>query len=114
MLPVIYMLAIAAADLGGYLQAAVRFNDISPGTYETYRYAFFGPSDVVLSLAQGLAISLVVMQRRALLRLPRARRAGRGRRRHGEVDGRSTSCWSPGVNLVFVVLFLLKARIPIA
>jgi phospholipid/cholesterol/gamma-HCH transport system permease protein len=113
MLPIVYMLAIAAADLGGYLQAAVRFNDISHGTYETYRYAFFGPSDIVLSLAQGLVISTVVM----CVSLYYGYSVRGGPVEVGVATARSMEVnlvlvtW---VNLVFVVMFLLKARIPIA
>ena len=113
MLPVIYMLAIAAADLGGFLQAAVRFNDISQGTYETYRYAFFGPSDIVLSLAQGLVISTVVM----CVALFYGYSVRGGPVEVGVATAKSMEVnlvlvtW---VNLVFVVMFLLKARIPVA
>jgi phospholipid/cholesterol/gamma-HCH transport system permease protein len=113
MLPIIYMLAIAAADLGGYLQAAVRFNDISQGTYETYRYAFFGPSDIVLSLAQGLVISTVVM----CVALYYGYSVRGGPVEVGVATARSMEVnlvLVTSVNLVFVVMFLLKARIPIA
>jgi phospholipid/cholesterol/gamma-HCH transport system permease protein len=112
-LPIIYMLAIAAADLGGFLQAAVRFNDISQGTYETYRYAFFGPSDIVLSMAQGLVISAVVM----CVALYHGYSVRGGPVEVGVATAKSMEVnlvlvtW---VNLVFVVMFLLKARIPIA
>ena len=112
-LPIIYMLAIGAADLGGFLQAAVRFNDISQGTYETYRFAFFGPSDIVLSLAQGLTISTVVM----CVALYYGYSVRGGPVEVGVATAKSMEVnlvlvtW---VNLVFVVMFLLKARIPIA
>lgn len=113
MLPIIYMLAIAASDLGGFLQAAVRFNDTSAGTYETYRYAFFGPSDIVLSLTQGLVISTVVM----CVALYYGYSVRGGPVEVGVATAKSMAVnlvlvtW---VNLVFVVMFLLKARIPIA
>lgn len=113
MLPIIYLLAIAAADLGGYLQAAVRFDDISAGTYATYRYAFFGPSDIVLSLAQGLTMSIVVTS----VALYYGYHARGGPVEVGVATARSMAVnlvLVTYVNLVFVVLFLLKARLPIA
>ena len=60
-LPVMYLLALGASDLGGFLQSGVRFHQISLGTYNTYQYSFFGPVDLLISFAQGLTISAVVM-----------------------------------------------------
>jgi phospholipid/cholesterol/gamma-HCH transport system permease protein len=113
MLPAIYLLAVAAADLGGFIQVGLRFNDTSPGTYDVYRYAFFGPTDILLSLGQGLVISVVV--------LTVALYYGYNVR-GGPVDVGVATAKSMAVNLVavtwvnlmFVVLFLLKARLPIA
>ena len=113
MLPIIYLMAIAASDLGGYLQAAVRFNDSSAGTYDTYRYAFFGPSDILLSLAQGLTMSVVVMS----VALYYGYNARGGPVEVGLATAKSMTVnlvLVTYVNLVFVVLFLLKARLPIA
>jgi len=112
-LPVIYVLAIAAADLGGYLQAALRFGDVSMGTYTTYRYAFFGSTDLLLSAAQGLVIALVVMT----VALYYGFTARGGPVEVGIATARSMTVnlvLVTLVNLVFVVLFLLKARLPIA
>jgi len=111
-LPVIYLLAIGSADLGGWLQSAVRFNDVSQGTYETYRYAFFGSTDLLLSLAQGLTISTTVVCVALYF--------GYGVR-GGPVEVGVATARSMAVNLVavtfvnfaFVAVFLLKARIPI-
>lgn len=112
-LPIMYVLAIGAADLGGYLQVAVRFDDLSAGTYATYRYAFFGSGDVLLSLAQGFAISLIVMT----VSLYYGYTASGGPVGVGIATARSMTVnlvlvtW---VNLVFVILFLLRERVPIA
>src|SRR3712207_5924017 len=113
MLPLIYLMAIAASDLGGYLQAAVRFNESSAGTDDTYRYAFFGPSDIPLSLAQGLTMSVVVMS----VALYYGYNARGGPVEVGVATAKSMTVnlvLVTYVNLVFVVLFLLKARLPIA
>jgi phospholipid/cholesterol/gamma-HCH transport system permease protein len=113
LLPVVYLLGITAADFGGYIQAGLRFNDVSPGTYEVYRYAFFGPTDILLSLAQGLVISTVVVS----VALYYGYTVRGGPVEVGVATAKSMTVnlvlvtW---VNLVFVVLFLLKGRIPIA
>lgn len=112
-LPVIYVLAIGSSDLGGWLQSAVRFDDASQGTYETYRYAFFGSTDVLLSLAQGLTISTTVISVALYFGYTV---------RGGPVEVGIATARSMAVNLVavtfvnfvFVVLFLLKARVPVA
>ncbi|HEX6388649.1 MAG TPA: ABC transporter permease [Solirubrobacteraceae bacterium] len=113
LLPFVYLLAIAAADLGGFIQAGLRFNDVSAGTYETYRFAFFGPSDLVLSLLQGLVIAMVV----TTVALYYGFTVRGGPVEVGVATAKSMTVnlvlvtW---VNLVFVVLFLLKGRIPLA
>jgi len=112
-LPVMYVLAIGASDLGGFLQSGVRFHEISSGTYDTYQYAFFGPVDLLISLAQGLTISAVVMT----VALYFGYTVRGGPVEVGVATARSMSVnlvlvtW---VNLVFVILFALRPRIPIA
>jgi phospholipid/cholesterol/gamma-HCH transport system permease protein len=112
-LPVMYMLAIGMADLGGFIQTGIRFHDISRGTYNVYQYAFYGPTDVLLSLAQGLVISAVVMS----VALYYGYNVRGGPVEVGVATAKSMAVnlvlvtW---VNLVFVILFLLKPRIPIA
>ena len=112
-MPIIYTLAIGAADLGGSLQAGLRFHDTSAGTYATYRYAFYGPTDVLISLGQGLIISIVVIA----VGLFYGYRVRGGPVEVGMATARSmvvnliAVAW---VNLVFIVLFLLKPRLPIA
>jgi phospholipid/cholesterol/gamma-HCH transport system permease protein len=112
-LPVIYTLAIGSADLGGWLQSAVRFGDTSQGTYATYRYAFFGSTDVLLSLAQGLTISVAVIS----VALHYGYSVRGGPVEVGVATAKSMAVNLVAVtfvNLVFVVLFLLKARVPVA
>lgn len=112
-LPIVYMLAIGAADLGGYIQSGLRFHDVSQGTYSVYQYSWYGPSDILLSLGQGLVISLVVMT----VSLFYGYTVRGGPVDVGVAVARSMAVnlvlvtW---VNLVFVVLFLLKSRVPVA
>jgi phospholipid/cholesterol/gamma-HCH transport system permease protein len=113
LLPFVYLLAIAAADFGGFIQAGLRFADVSAGTYQTYRFAFFGPSDLILSLLQGLVIATVV----TTVALYYGFTVRGGPVEVGVATAKSMTVnlvlvtW---VNLVFVVLFLLKGRIPLA
>jgi len=37
MLPFLYILSVAAAELGAYIQSFIRFHDVSAGTYRTTR-----------------------------------------------------------------------------
>lgn len=112
-LPVMYLLALGASDLGGFLQSGVRFHQISLGTYNTYQYSFFGPVDLLISFAQGLTISAVVMT----VALYYGYSVRGGPVEVGVATAKSMSVnlvlvtW---VNLVFVILFTLRPRIPIA
>jgi phospholipid/cholesterol/gamma-HCH transport system permease protein len=112
-LPVMYLLALGASDLGGFLQSGVRFHQISLGTYNTYQYSFFGPVDLLISFAQGLTISAVVMT----VALYYGYNVRGGPVEVGVATAKSMSVnlvlvtW---VNLVFVILFTLRPRIPIA
>ena len=112
-LPVMYVLAIGTADLGGFIQSGLRFHEISLGAYNTYQYSFFGPTDILISLAQGLTISAVVMT----VALYYGYTVRGGPVEVGVATAKSMSVnlvlvtW---VNLVFVILFSLRPRIPIA
>jgi phospholipid/cholesterol/gamma-HCH transport system permease protein len=113
MLPFLYCLSVASAELGGYVQSFVRFHDVSAGTYASYSFAFFNPTDLLLSLGQGLTISVVVIGVALYLGY---------HVRGGPVEVGVATARSMGislvlvtvVNLVWVLMFLLKARAPIA
>ena len=112
-LPIMYMLAIGAGDLGGFMQAGLRFHEISRGTYDTYQYAFFGSGDILLSLAQGLMISALVLG----VALYYGYNVRGGPVEVGIATARSMAVnlvLVTSVNLVFVILFMLKPRVPIA
>jgi phospholipid/cholesterol/gamma-HCH transport system permease protein len=61
MLPLAYVLAVGSADAAAYLMSVLRFGDVSRGTWQLYFLAFQSPSDVLFSLAKGLAISAFVV-----------------------------------------------------
>ncbi len=112
-LPIMYMLAIGAADLGGFIQSGLRFHEISRGTYNTYQYAFFGSGDILLSLGQGFVISAIVTS----VALYYGYNLRGGPVEIGMATARSMAVnlvLVTTVNLVFVILFMLRARVPIA
>jgi phospholipid/cholesterol/gamma-HCH transport system permease protein len=113
MLPFLYCLSVAAAELGAYIQSFLRFHDVSAGTYASYAFAFFTPTDLLLSLGQGLTISVVVIGVALYLGY---------NVRGGPVEVGVATARSMGislvavtlVNLVWVLMFLLRPRVPIA
>jgi len=60
-LPFLYCLSMVSAELGAYVQSFIRFHDVSSGTYSQYALSSFTPTDLYLSLGQGLVISTVVI-----------------------------------------------------
>ena len=60
-LPIAYILAIAAAYLAAYLMSVKRFGDVSPGTWELFFYNFQDPVDIVYSSVKGLTIAVFVI-----------------------------------------------------
>jgi phospholipid/cholesterol/gamma-HCH transport system permease protein len=113
MLPFLYCLSVGASELGAYVQSFIRFRDVSAGTYANYAFAFFNPTDLLLSLGQGLTISVIVIGVALYLGYTV---------RGGPVEVGAATARSMGislvlvtlVNLVWVLMFLLKARAPIA
>jgi phospholipid/cholesterol/gamma-HCH transport system permease protein len=112
-LPILYCLSMGSAELGAYVQSFIRFHDVSRGTYSQYAFSFFAPTDLLLSLCQGLVISTVVISVALYLGY---------NVRGGPVEVGAATARSMGislvlvtlVNLVWVLMFLLKARVPIA
>jgi phospholipid/cholesterol/gamma-HCH transport system permease protein len=112
-LPFLYCLSVASAELGAYVQSFIRFHDVSSGTYSEYAFSAFTPTDLFLSLGQGLVISTVVIGVALYLGY---------NVRGGPVEVGMATARSMGVslvlvtlvNLIWVLLFLLKARVPIA
>jgi phospholipid/cholesterol/gamma-HCH transport system permease protein len=113
MLPFLYILSVAAAELGAYIQSFIRFHDVSAGTYANYAFAFFSPTDLLLSLGQGLTISIVVISVALYLGY---------NVRGGPVDVGVATARSMAVNLVavtvvnlvWVLMFLVKPQVPVA
>ena len=60
-LPIAYLLAVAASYLAAFLMSVKRFGDVSQGTWELFFYNFQDPSDLIYSVAKGLAISTFVI-----------------------------------------------------
>ncbi|MHB8657643.1 MAG: MlaE family ABC transporter permease [Solirubrobacteraceae bacterium] len=60
-LPVAYVLAIGSGYLAAYLMSAVRFHDVSGGTWSLYFYLFQDPVDLLYSLTKGVVIIVFVL-----------------------------------------------------
>jgi len=60
-LPIAYLLSIAAAYLAAYLMSVVRFGDVSPGTWQLFFFSFQDGWDLAFSLIKGLVISAWVI-----------------------------------------------------
>jgi phospholipid/cholesterol/gamma-HCH transport system permease protein len=60
-LPVAYILAVGSGYLAAYLMSAIRFHDVSAGTWSLFFYLFQDPMDLVYSLIKGLVIILFVL-----------------------------------------------------
>jgi phospholipid/cholesterol/gamma-HCH transport system permease protein len=61
MLPVIYLVALAAGQAASWLTSFVRFADISQGTWEFAFYTALDPLDIVYSVTKGIVISFFVI-----------------------------------------------------
>jgi phospholipid/cholesterol/gamma-HCH transport system permease protein len=112
-LPFIFMLAIGSAELGVYLQSLGRFHDVSLGEFAVYHFSFYKPRDLMLSLLQGLTISAVVM----VTSLYYGYSVRGGPVEVGVATARSMATnlvLVTTINGVFIVLFLLTPRLPIA
>lgn len=60
-LPVAYVLCVGGGYLAAYLMSAVRFHDVSGGTWSLFFYLFQDPTDLVYSLIKGLVIIVFVL-----------------------------------------------------
>jgi phospholipid/cholesterol/gamma-HCH transport system permease protein len=112
-LPFIFMLAIGSAELGVYVQSLGRFHDVSLGEFAVYHFSFYKPRDLMLSLLQGLTISAVVM----VTSLYYGYSVRGGPVEVGVATARSMATnlvLVTTINGVFIVLFLLTPRLPIA
>lgn len=61
MLPIAYLIALAAAQAAAWLASFVRFGDVSQGTWEFAFYTALDPIDIVYSVIKGLVISFFVI-----------------------------------------------------
>lgn len=112
-LPFVYALATGAGELGVYLQSIGRFHDVSAGEFALYHFSFYNPTDLLLSLAQGMTISTVVIGSSLYFGYTV---------RGGPVEVGVATARSMALNLVlvttvnclFIILFLIKPRLPIA
>jgi phospholipid/cholesterol/gamma-HCH transport system permease protein len=112
-LPFVFMLAIGSGELGVYLQSLGRFHDVSAGEFATYHFSFYKPSDLLLSLLQGVTISAVVIG----TSLYYGYSVRGGPVEVGVATARSMATnlvLVTTINCVFIVLFLITPRLPIA
>jgi phospholipid/cholesterol/gamma-HCH transport system permease protein len=61
MLPIVYIVALAAGQGAAWLASFVRFGDVSQGTWEYAFYTALDPIDIVYSVIKGLVISFSVI-----------------------------------------------------
>jgi phospholipid/cholesterol/gamma-HCH transport system permease protein len=61
MLPIAYLVALAAAQGAAWLASFVRFGDVSQGTWEFAFYTALDPIDIVYSVIKGLVLSFAVV-----------------------------------------------------
>ena len=61
MLPIAYLVALAAAQGAAWLASFVRFGDVSQGTWEFAFYTALDPIDIVYSVIKGLVLSFAVI-----------------------------------------------------
>jgi phospholipid/cholesterol/gamma-HCH transport system permease protein len=111
--PFIYVIGIGAGELGVYLQSLGRFHDVSLGEFTLYHFSFYNPTDLLLSFAQGLTISGAVVA--TALYFGYTVRGGPVE--VGVATARSMAMnlvLVTTVNCVFIVLFLIKPRLPVA
>jgi phospholipid/cholesterol/gamma-HCH transport system permease protein len=60
-LPVAYLLSVAAAYLAAYLMSVVRFGDVSPGTWSLVFFTFQDGWDLLFSMVKGTVIAAWVV-----------------------------------------------------
>lgn len=60
-LPITYILAVGSGYLAAYMQSAIRFHDVSGGTWSLFFYLFQDPFDLVYSLIKGVVIIFFVL-----------------------------------------------------
>ncbi|MHB8693495.1 MAG: MlaE family ABC transporter permease [Solirubrobacteraceae bacterium] len=111
--PFIYVIGLGAGELGVYLQSLGRFHDVSVGEFTLYHFSFYNPTDLLLSFLQGLTISGVVVA--TALYFGYTVRGGPVE--VGVATARSMAAnlvLVTTVNCVFIVLFLIKSRLPVA
>jgi phospholipid/cholesterol/gamma-HCH transport system permease protein len=112
-LPFVYLLAIGSGELGVFLQSLGRFGDVSPGEFEIYHFSFYKVSDLLLSLGQGLTISVLVIS----VALYYGYSVRGGPVEVGVATARSMATnlvLVTTVNCVYIVLFLITPRLPVA
>ncbi len=61
MLPIAYLVGLAAAQGAAWLASFVRFHDVSQGTWEFAFYTALDPIDIVYSVIKGLVLSFAVI-----------------------------------------------------
>jgi phospholipid/cholesterol/gamma-HCH transport system permease protein len=61
LLPLAYLLSVAAAYTAAYLMSAVRFGDVSPGTWKLFFFTFQDGWDLAFSMIKGAVISAWVV-----------------------------------------------------
>jgi phospholipid/cholesterol/gamma-HCH transport system permease protein len=61
MLPIAYLVALAAAQGAAWITSFVRFGDVSQGTWEFAFYTALDPLDIVYSVIKGLVLSFAVI-----------------------------------------------------
>ena len=88
MLPIAYLIGLAAAQGAAWLASFVRFGDVSQGTWEFAFYTALDPVDILYSVIKGMVLSLGVVLTALYYGYPGARGPGRGRGRDRAVDGR--------------------------
>jgi phospholipid/cholesterol/gamma-HCH transport system permease protein len=60
-LPIAYVLCVGGGYLAAYLMSAVRFHDVSGGTWSLFFYLFQDPTDLLYSFLKGLVIIFFVL-----------------------------------------------------
>jgi phospholipid/cholesterol/gamma-HCH transport system permease protein len=111
-LPSLYLLSVASAYAGSFLQT-LRYQDVSPGTYEFYFYKFLQPADLIYSLILGSVISMSVI----LVALYYGWQVSGGPVEVGEATARSMSVnlvLATTITLLGTTIYALGYQLPIA
>ena len=61
MLPIAYLVGLAAAQGAAWLASFVRFGDVSQGTWEFAFYTALDPVDILYSVIKGMVLSFAVI-----------------------------------------------------